>query len=173
MYVEKIFSIVTNFINKRGIFFFLRASSPLAQLYSTSTMEHHHFDQCLMILSSQGNQILSNLSPEEYSRVVKVLEEAILSTDLAVYFRKRGAFLNLAQGGGYNWAYSDHRELLRGMLMTVCDLAAITKPWEVEKRVAELVSSEFFEQGDIERRTLNITPIVCINVFNFNNSIIT
>lgn len=137
-----------------------RASSPLAQLYSTSTMEHHHFDQCLMILSSQGNQVLSNLSPEEYSRVVKVLEDAILSTDLAVYFRKRGAFLTLARSGGYNWAYTDHRELLRGMLMTVCDLAAITKPWEVEKRVAELVSSEFFEQGDIERRTLNITPIV-------------
>ncbi|XP_076276982.1 dual 3',5'-cyclic-AMP and -GMP phosphodiesterase 11 isoform X5 [Lasioglossum baleicum] len=143
--------------------FQIKASSPLAQLYSTSTMEHHHFDQSLMILSSQGNQILSNLSPEEYSRVVKVLEEAILSTDLAVYFRKRGAFLSLARGGGYNWAYSDHRELLRGMLMTVCDLAAITKPWEVEKRVAELVSSEFFEQGDIERWTLNITPIDIMN----------
>ncbi|XP_024939186.1 dual 3',5'-cyclic-AMP and -GMP phosphodiesterase 11 isoform X3 [Cephus cinctus] len=143
--------------------FQIKASSPLAQLYSTSTMEHHHFDQCLMILSSQGNQILSNLSPEEYSRVVKVLEEAILSTDLAVYFRKRGAFLSLARAGSYNWAYSDHRDLLRGMLMTVCDLAAITKPWEVEKRVAELVSSEFFEQGDIERRTLNITPIDIMN----------
>ncbi|XP_011876138.1 PREDICTED: dual 3',5'-cyclic-AMP and -GMP phosphodiesterase 11 isoform X1 [Vollenhovia emeryi] len=143
--------------------FQIKASSPLAQLYSTSTMEHHHFDQCLMILSSQGNQILSNLSPEEYSRVVKVLEEAILSTDLAIYFRKRGSFLNLAHSGSYNWAFGDHRELLRGMLMTVCDLAAITKPWDVEKRVAELVSSEFFEQGDIERRTLNITPIDIMN----------
>lgn len=48
--------------------------------------------------------------------------------------------------------------------MTVCDLAAITKPWEVEKRVAELVSSEFFEQGDIERQELNITPIVIIDI---------
>ncbi|XP_034935984.1 dual 3',5'-cyclic-AMP and -GMP phosphodiesterase 11 isoform X2 [Chelonus insularis] len=143
--------------------FQIKASSPLAQLYSTSTMEHHHFDQCLMILSSQGNQILSNLSPEEYSRVVKVLEDAILSTDLAVYFRKRGAFLAIARNRTYNWAFSEHRELLRGMLMTVCDLAAITKPWEIEKRVAELVSSEFFEQGDIERRTLNITPIDIMN----------
>ncbi|XP_046753536.1 dual 3',5'-cyclic-AMP and -GMP phosphodiesterase 11 isoform X2 [Diprion similis] len=143
--------------------FQIKASSPLARLYSTSTMEHHHFDQCLMILSSHGNQILANVSPDEYSRVVKVLEEAILSTDLAVYFRKRGAFLSLAQGGSYNWALGEHRELLRGMLMTVCDLAAITKPWEVEKRVAELVTSEFFEQGDIERQTLNITPIDIMN----------
>lgn len=50
--------------------------------------------------------------------------------------------------------------------MTVCDLAAITKPWEVEKRVAELVSSEFFEQGDIEREELNITPIVSVSCFS-------
>jgi hypothetical protein len=50
-------------------------------------MEHHHFDQCLMILNSPGNQILSNLSSEDYARVIHVLEDAILSTDLAVYFR--------------------------------------------------------------------------------------
>lgn len=64
-----------------------RASSPLAQLYSTSTMEHHHFDQCLMILNSPGNQILGNLSSDDYCKVVRFLEDAILSTDLAVYFR--------------------------------------------------------------------------------------
>nr|CAD7432886.1 unnamed protein product [Timema monikensis] len=140
--------------------FQIKASSPLAQLYSTSTMEHHHFDQCIMILNSQGNQILGNVSPDEYSRIIKVLEDAILSTDLAVYFRKRGMFLNLTRSSTYNWAWDDHRELLRAMTMTVCDLAAITKPWEIEKRVAELVSSEFFEQGDIERQELHITPIV-------------
>lgn len=60
------------------------------------------------------------------------------------------------------WNMEEHRELLRAMLMTVCDLAAITKPWDVEKRVAELVSSEFFEQGDIEREKLNLTPIVSV-----------
>jgi dual 3',5'-cyclic-AMP and -GMP phosphodiesterase 11 len=142
--------------------FQIKASSPLAQLYSTSTMEHHHFDQCLMILNSPGNQLLSNISSEEYSRVLRVLEEAILSTDLAVYFRKRGAFFNVIREGAC-WKHDEHRELLRAMLMTVCDLAAITKPWEVEKRVAELVSSEFFEQGDIEREELNITPIDLMN----------
>ena len=49
--------------------FQVKSSSNLAQLYSTSTMEHHHFDQCLMILNSKGNQILANVSQvsfEEY-----------------------------------------------------------------------------------------------------------
>lgn len=57
----------------------------------------------------------------------------------------------------------DNRSLLRAMSMTVCDLSAITKPWEIEKRVADLVSSEFFEQGDMERQELNITPIDIMN----------
>ena len=34
-----------------------KTDSPLAMLYSTSTMEHHHFDQCVMILNSEGNNI--------------------------------------------------------------------------------------------------------------------
>lgn len=41
----------------------------------------------MYFLIFQGNQILSNVSSEEYSRIVKVLEDAILSTDVAVYCR--------------------------------------------------------------------------------------
>ncbi|XP_055837299.1 dual 3',5'-cyclic-AMP and -GMP phosphodiesterase 11-like isoform X1 [Episyrphus balteatus] len=144
--------------------FQIKASSPLAQLYSTSTMEHHHFDQCIMILNSPGNQILSNLSSEDYSRVLNVLEDAILSTDLAVYFRKRGPFLKYVEEKPMSyWVSDEPRALLRAMSMTVCDLSAITKPWEIEKRVADLVSSEFFEQGDMEKQELNITPIDLMN----------
>jgi len=116
-----------------------------------------------MILNSQGNQILCHLSPEEYTRVIKVLEDAIIATDLAVYFRKRGLFFNLTKDQTYDWRRDENRELLRGMLMTACDIAAITKPWEVQKMVADLVTSEFFEQGDIEKEELKITPIDMMN----------
>ncbi|XP_068140375.1 dual 3',5'-cyclic-AMP and -GMP phosphodiesterase 11 isoform X2 [Drosophila tropicalis] len=143
--------------------FQIKASSPLAQLYSTSTMEHHHFDQCLMILNSPGNQILANLSSDDYCRVIRVLEDAILSTDLAVYFKKRGPFLDSVREPVSYWVDEEPRALLRAMSMTVCDLSAITKPWEIEKRVADLVSSEFFEQGDMEKQELNITPIDIMN----------
>ncbi|XP_014360109.2 dual 3',5'-cyclic-AMP and -GMP phosphodiesterase 11 isoform X3 [Papilio machaon] len=150
--------------------FQIKASSPLAQLYSTSTMEHHHFDQCLMILNSPGNQILANLSSDDYERVVKVLEDAILSTDLAVYFSKRTAFIECVRSvgsvGSVGSAWGEcgeRRGLLRAMLMTACDLAAITKPWPVERRVAALVAGEFFRQGDLERHNLNLTPIDIMN----------
>lgn len=77
--------------------------------------------------------------------------------------RKRGPFLESVQEPVSYWVTEEPRALLRAMSMTVCDLSAITKPWEIEKRVADLVSSEFFEQGDMEKQELNITPIVSVN----------
>ena len=32
-----------------------RIEHPLARLYSTSTLEHHHYDQCMMLLQSEGD----------------------------------------------------------------------------------------------------------------------
>ncbi|XP_069846257.1 rod cGMP-specific 3',5'-cyclic phosphodiesterase subunit alpha-like, partial [Dipodomys merriami] len=45
------------------------------------------------------------------------------------------------------------------MMMTACDLSAITKPWEVQSKVALLVAAEFWEQGDLERTVLQQNPI--------------
>ena len=45
-------------------------------------------------------------------------------------------------------------------MMTACDVSAICKPWEVQKSVAQLVASEFFEQGDLERQELHQEPVV-------------
>uniref|UniRef100_A0A3P9KMB4 Phosphodiesterase n=1 Tax=Oryzias latipes TaxID=8090 RepID=A0A3P9KMB4_ORYLA len=140
-----------------------RSEHPLAQLYCHSTMEHHHFDQCLMILNTPGNQILSGLSLDEYKATLKMIEKAILATDLALYMKKREDFFELTKNNQFVWVDEHHRDLLRSMLMTACDISAITKPWPVQKRVAELVATEFFEQGDKERRELNIEPTDLMN----------
>lgn len=38
-------------------------------------------------LSLQGNQILSSLSLDEYKATLKMIERAILATDLALYMK--------------------------------------------------------------------------------------
>ena len=50
--------------------------------------------------------------------------------------------------------------VLMGMLMTACDVSAISKPWEIQHRVAKQVADEFFYQGDLERTKLNAQPSV-------------
>ena len=95
--------------------FMIDVGSPLAAIYSTSTMEHHHFDQCLMLLNSQGNQLLANVSREEFRSVILLVEDSILATDLAVYFRRRGDTFSLLESRGLDWSSNQHRSLVRGM----------------------------------------------------------
>lgn len=143
--------------------FQVKVESPLAMLYSTSVMEHHHFDHCIMILNSEGNNIFQSLSSEEYRRAIKMLEHAILSTDLALYFKKRGDFKKIVDEGEKEFREPQRKDLLKAMMMTVCDVAAITKPWDIQFEVAQLVANEFFEQGDIEKTQLGEKPIAMMD----------
>ncbi|KAK9524357.1 hypothetical protein VZT92_016759 [Zoarces viviparus] len=134
-----------------------RSDHPLAQLYCHSTMEHHHFDQCLMILNSSGNQILSGLSLDEYKTTLKMVERAILATDLALYMKRRGEFFELTKNSQFVWEDEDHRDLLR--LKIIVERSSFFSLMQI----AELVATEFFEQGDKERRELNIEPTDLMN----------
>ncbi|XP_033114783.1 dual 3',5'-cyclic-AMP and -GMP phosphodiesterase 11A-like [Anneissia japonica] len=137
-----------------------KSQSPLAKLYgSKATMEYHHFNHAVVILSSQGHNIFSSLSSQEYSEVMNILKHAILSTDLTTHFKVRDQFFKLVDSKA-DWIISQNRELLRSMLMTACDVAASTKTWKTQQKIAELVTSEFFDQGDKERKELNIEPAV-------------
>ncbi|KAH1184515.1 hypothetical protein KIL84_012456 [Mauremys mutica] len=136
-----------------------KSGSALAQLYGTSaTLEHHHFNHAVMILQSEGHNIFANLSSKEYSDLMQLLKQSILATDLTLYFERRTEFFELVSKSNYNWNVKSHREIFRSMLMTACDLGAVTKPWEISRQAAELVTSEFFEQGDRERSELKLTP---------------
>ncbi|XP_042345491.1 dual 3',5'-cyclic-AMP and -GMP phosphodiesterase 11A [Plectropomus leopardus] len=136
-----------------------KTGSALALLYGTSaTLEHHHFNHAVMILQSEGHNIFANLCSKEYSHMMQLLKQAILSTDLTLHFERRTKFFECVLSGEFSWTDEGHREVLRSMLMTGCDLGAVTRPWKISKQVAELVTSEFFEQGDRERSELKLTP---------------
>ncbi|XP_029705203.1 dual 3',5'-cyclic-AMP and -GMP phosphodiesterase 11A isoform X1 [Takifugu rubripes] len=136
-----------------------KTGSALSLLYGTSaTLEHHHFNHAVMILQSEGHNIFCNLSSTEYSDLMQLLKQSILATDLTLYFENRNSFFELVSIGEYNWNVKTHRDMCRSMMMTACDLGAVTKPWDISRKVAELVTSEFFEQGDRERSELKLTP---------------
>jgi cGMP-specific 3',5'-cyclic phosphodiesterase, invertebrate len=47
---------------------------------------------------------------EDYKEVMKVVERAILSTDLAMYFKKRTSFLELVENGEFDWQSEEKKE---------------------------------------------------------------
>ena len=73
--------------------------------------------------------------------MIFVLEDAILATDLAIYFRRRSETFAVIDDGALDWGSDAHRSLLRGMMMTGCDLSAITKPWPIQQKERYLMKS--------------------------------
>uniref|UniRef100_A0A8C1IGJ2 Phosphodiesterase n=1 Tax=Cyprinus carpio TaxID=7962 RepID=A0A8C1IGJ2_CYPCA len=113
--------------------------------------------------------IFQNLNRRQTEHVFHLIDIAIIATDLALYFKKRTMFqkiVDLSETYEEEKKWVDfmslettRKEIVMAMMMTACDLSAITKPWEVQSKVALSVAAEFWEQGDLERTVLEQQPI--------------
>nr|XP_039326270.1 cAMP and cAMP-inhibited cGMP 3',5'-cyclic phosphodiesterase 10A-like [Saimiri boliviensis boliviensis] len=135
-----------------------KSNHALAALYSTSTMEQHHFSQTVSILQLEGHNIFSTLSSSEYEQVLEIIRKAIIATDLALYFGNRKELEEMYQNGSLNLDNQSHRDRVIGLMMTACDLCYVTKLWPVTKLIANDMYAEFWAEGD-EMKKLGIQPI--------------
>ena len=63
---------------------------------------------------------------DEFKSVILLIEESILATDLAIYFKNRTNTFSLLASGSLSWSNTEHKRLVRGLLMTACDLGKST-----------------------------------------------
>lgn len=138
--------------------FMLDTESPLAIIYSTSTMEHHHFNQTVTILQQEGHNIFSKLSNTDYKQILSLLKHCILATDLALFFPNKAKLGKIVQEGTFSWTNQEHRSLIQAISMTGSDLSASAKPWDVQVETVKVIFEEFYQQGDAERAA-GRTPI--------------
>ncbi|XP_062851102.1 cAMP and cAMP-inhibited cGMP 3',5'-cyclic phosphodiesterase 10A [Trichomycterus rosablanca] len=131
---------------------------PLAALYSTSTMEQHHFSQTVSILQLERHNIFSNLTSSEYEQVLEIIRKAIIATDLALYFGNRKQLAELLSTGGLDLNNYAHRDRVIGLMMTACDLCSVTKLWPVTRLIANDIYAEFWAEGD-EMKKIGMQPI--------------
>ncbi|GFO47936.1 phosphodiesterase [Plakobranchus ocellatus] len=137
----------------------VQSASPLAAIYSTSTMEHHHFNQTVTILQNEGHNIFKYLSSDDYKQVLSDIKQSILATDLAVFFKNKTELNSiLSTGKGFDWDAVQHRNILTAVTMTACDLCAMFKPWDVQQKLVYVIMEEFWQQGDEEKKR-GITPV--------------
>ena len=83
--------------------------SPLASIYSTSTMENHHFNMAIIILQQENHNIFSKLTPDEYKQVLGNIKHCILATDLALFFPNKSRLAEITEADSFDWAKSEHR----------------------------------------------------------------
>jgi len=67
----------------------------------------------ISIVICLGCEVLSQLTSADYAKLIKLIQHAILSTDLAIYFQKRQSFFDVMNGKKKDWTNEEHRELLR------------------------------------------------------------
>ncbi|XP_077206395.1 cone cGMP-specific 3',5'-cyclic phosphodiesterase subunit alpha' [Paroedura picta] len=147
----------------------MKSSSPLAKLHGSSILERHHLEYSKTLLQDESLNIFQNLNKRQFEVVLHLFEVAIIATDLALYFKKRTMFQKIVDAiekmekeeDAIRYITMDpiKKEVIMAMMMTGCDLSAITKPWEVQSQVAIMVANEFWEQGDLERNVLQQQPI--------------
>ncbi|XP_001664102.2 probable 3',5'-cyclic phosphodiesterase pde-5 [Aedes aegypti] len=132
--------------------FMLDTESPLAAIYSTSTMEHHHFNQTVTILQQEGHNIFSKLNSNEYKQVLSLIKHCILATDLALFFPNKDKLSKLVDNEQFSWTVAEHRMLIQTIAMTGADLSASAKPWAVQTETVKVIFAEFYDQGDEEKK---------------------
>uniref|UniRef100_A0A8D2D6K5 Phosphodiesterase n=1 Tax=Sciurus vulgaris TaxID=55149 RepID=A0A8D2D6K5_SCIVU len=132
--------------------FQVASKSVLAALYSSegSVMERHHFAQAIAILNTHGCNIFDHFSRKDYQRMLDLMRDIILATDLAHHLRIFKDLQKMAEVG-YDRTNKQHHRLLLCLLMTSCDLSDQTKGWKTTRKIAELIYKEFFSQGDLEK----------------------
>lgn len=108
----------------------------------------------MMILNSHDGHlnILENMSNADYKKALDIIEASILATDLALFFGAKKKISDIMMTGGFDKKNVEHLGLLRGVIMTCCDLSAMYKPFSNAKHTASSVYEEFFQQGDEEQR---------------------
>eukprot|EP01116_Phalansterium_solitarium_P020028 TRINITY_DN5788_c0_g1_i1.p1 TRINITY_DN5788_c0_g1~~TRINITY_DN5788_c0_g1_i1.p1 ORF type:complete len:1275 (+),score=428.42 TRINITY_DN5788_c0_g1_i1:108-3932(+) len=140
----------------------VKAQTPLALLYKDmSVLETHHCSRAITMLSETENDIFSGLTDQQYSLVWKVMISSILATDMSLHFNLVGKFEALVDKGSFDVEELDHRKLLASMLLKCGDISNVCKPFGIARRWAEILCSEFFMQGDLEKaKGLELSPLM-------------
>ncbi|XP_071150498.1 probable 3',5'-cyclic phosphodiesterase pde-5 isoform X9 [Mytilus edulis] len=138
--------------------FMVKSASPLAAIYSTSTMEHHHFNHTVTILQNEGHNIFKHLTSDQYKQILGDIRQCILATDLALFFGNRARLQEVSDKNEFSWDDSEHRHVLMAISMTACDLCSMYKPWDVQLQVVNVIMEEFWLQGD-EEKSQGLTPM--------------
>ena len=129
-----------------------KEGTALASVYTTSPLEHHHFNQTITILQHEGHNIFSRFSSSEYKSILGHIKYCILATDLAVFFGNKGKLKQLLDGKQFSWKEFEHTKLVQAIAMTGCDLSACTKPWTVQYETVKVIFQEFYAEGDEVKR---------------------
>lgn len=138
--------------------FLCNSRAPLALRYNDrSVLESFHISGAFRMMQSLPQcNILGGFAFGEYSKIRKTLIDLVLATDLAVHFELMGAFKRKI--ATVDLAASEEDRLMIMQIILKCgDLSHPARSRRLHLKWSELVTEEFFLQGDREK-VLSLPP---------------
>ena len=143
--------------------YLVSSKNELALRYNDiSVLENMHCAMIYQLLNDPHCNIYTNLKPIEWNNQRKLIIEMILHTDMSRHFEILGKFRTRANSlNDYNEEYIEDRIDILCMALKCADLGHSAKNFELHQQWTQLVSEEFFIQGDLERNNNMPVSMYC------------
>lgn len=140
--------------------FLIHTQNEIAITYNDmSVLENFHAASLFKVLMEDNTNILSGMDNKELRTFRNMCVKTILATDLATGFEYVGLFKSHVTTG-HAFDSEESKLLLISLIMKVADVSHPCKQWEVHAQWSELISNEFFLQGDLEmEKGMPISPL--------------
>ena len=142
--------------------FLVASQDKLAIKYNDiSVLENMHASTTFRVLDRPASNIVSELVHDDWVIFRKLVLDLILATDLQKHFAIVTEFRELSQSeGGVKMNEDSHRLLAMKIAIKCADIAHGAKRLEIHKKWTGLVTKEFFNQGDKEKKMgLTVSPL--------------
>ncbi|KAK0151662.1 High affinity cAMP-specific 3',5'-cyclic phosphodiesterase 7A [Merluccius polli] len=131
--------------------FLVRTGHHLAALYkNSSVLESHHWRCAVSLLRESA--LLDHLPPIDRLNLEERLGSLILATDISQQNRYLARFREHLDRGDLSMAEPSHRHLVLQMTMKCADICNPCRVWRLSSQWSSRVTTEFFHQGDVEKK---------------------
>ena len=128
-------------------------------VHSASVMEIRHCSATATLLEELPG-VFGNVGADERLWMRRSLVSLIMATDMSRHNELFKAFEKTFEAGSssYDRTNDAHVAQVMDMLLKLCDVSNVSKPFPVARRWGKLVTREFYVQGDVER-CLELEPL--------------
>ncbi|XP_013397704.1 calcium/calmodulin-dependent 3',5'-cyclic nucleotide phosphodiesterase 1A isoform X3 [Lingula anatina] len=128
--------------------FHVMTGSDYAMLYNDrAVLENHHVSSAFRLLKQEENNVLSNLSKEDFRYFRSLVIDMVLATDMSFHFQQIKNMKNLL-----SMPENIDKPKALSLLLHCADISHPAKDWTLHHRWTMLLLEEFFQQGDREKQ---------------------
>ncbi|XP_038047400.1 calcium/calmodulin-dependent 3',5'-cyclic nucleotide phosphodiesterase 1C-like isoform X2 [Patiria miniata] len=130
--------------------FLIATSNHLAGLYgNSSVLENHHWRAAISVL--RESKLMDHLDKKLWDFIVGQISSLILATDIARQQEFLQNFKNHLSASDFDMNDASHKNFILQIALKCADICNPCRPWNISRRWSEMVTEEFYNQGDRER----------------------